>query len=200
MPNFSFLNFQYGRSVKSPKKKRSQLNTNNSITERQSSINNSNLKPDNKKSELPSVEELRWAFDKFDTNKDGRISRQEYKSALRALDREIVDSEIAKAFQALDSDGDGFIDFKEFIEMFNKGSDSTKVADIESAFRIFDVDGDGRISAEELSQVLKKLGEGCSMKACRGMVKGVDADGDGYINLEEFVRMMSTTKKPITNN
>ncbi|XP_062102042.1 calcium-binding protein CML24-like [Humulus lupulus] len=197
----SFLNFHYGRSSKPTpirRKKTSSSQYNYSNTERRSSSFDHH--------QLPSMEELRWAFEKFDTNKDGRISRQEYKSALRVLDREMTDSEIAKAFQALDSDGDGSIDFKEFVEMFNMGSsssssgDRTKAADIESAFRVFDIDGDGRISAEELSQVLKNLGEGCSMRACRNMIKGADVDGDGFINMDEFVTMMSTNRKQTNLN
>ena len=76
---------------------------------------------DNNCDELPSEEELRRAFEKFDSDKDGKINQNEFKSALRDLDPEISDSEIAKAFQALDSDGDGFVVFKEFVRLFKVG-------------------------------------------------------------------------------
>jgi calcium-binding protein CML len=67
------------------------------------------------------MEEMRWVFDKFDANKDGKISREEYKLAQRALNKGIPETELVKLFQTIDSDGDGFIDFKEFMEMFNVG-------------------------------------------------------------------------------
>lgn len=145
----------------------------------------------------PTVEEMKWAFDKFDSNNDGKISPEEYKAALKALDREIADSEVVKAFQVVDSDGDGYVDFKEFVEMFKMGGGSN-ASEVQSAFKVFDLDGDGKISAKELSQVLKQLGESCSMKACQNMVKGVDMDGDGFIDIDEFTKMMLSTgtRKP----
>ncbi|KAI4327459.1 hypothetical protein L6164_019919 [Bauhinia variegata] len=139
------------------------------------------------------AEEMKWVFNKFDSNKDGKISLEEYKAALRAMNRGAAETEAKKSFEAMDSDGDGFIDFKEFMEMY-EGGGRVKEAELQSAFRVFDLDGDGKITAEELSQVLKRLGEGCSLSACRKMVKGVDANGDGFIDLNEFTRMMTSAK------
>ncbi|KAM2640301.1 hypothetical protein TB1_026702 [Malus domestica] len=171
MSNFSFFGFQYGTPRKPPNKPAPQM----SNISKERSKRYSFSRP----SSQPKVGEVRYVFDKFDTNKDGRISREEYKSALKTLDKDIAEGEIAKTFKALDSDGDGFVGFTEFVEMFNMGNDEARKADIESAFRVFDLDGNGKISAEELSLVLKKLGENCSLGACRNMVKGVDSDGDG---------------------
>ncbi|KAF2295213.1 hypothetical protein GH714_032163 [Hevea brasiliensis] len=121
---------------------------------------------------------MKWVFSKFDTNKDGKISRQEYKSALRSLGKGMDEDEMAKSFEATDTDGDGFIDFKEFMKMMNSEGDGVKASDIHSAFQAFDLDGNGKISAEELMQVLKRMGEKFSLDACRKMIKGVDSDGD----------------------
>ncbi|PON43414.1 Parvalbumin [Parasponia andersonii] len=54
--------------------------------------------------ELPSEEKLRRAFDRFDTNRDRKISREEFKSVVRVFDPEISDSDIAEAFKGLDSE------------------------------------------------------------------------------------------------
>ena len=58
-------------------------------------------------------------FDKFDTNKDGKITLEEYKAAMRTMGWGIEGTEADESFQVMDSDGDGFIDFKEFMDMFN---------------------------------------------------------------------------------
>ncbi|KAI4314961.1 hypothetical protein L6164_027816 [Bauhinia variegata] len=188
MSKFSFPKFQYGFSGRfSRPKNPPQAQIKNSF---KASKTSSGWSLDSKE------EELKWVFGKFDTNRDGKISLQEYKAALRAMNRGAAETEAAKSFQVIDSDGDGFIDFKEFIEMY-EGGGRVKETELQSAFQVFDLNGDGKITAEELSQVLKKLGEGCSLSACRKMVKGVDANGDGVIDLNEFIRMMTSGHKLI---
>ncbi|KAF5463804.1 hypothetical protein F2P56_013936 [Juglans regia] len=184
MSNLSFLNFQYGISIK-PSAKQAQ----SSISKERQCSNTSTCLQLN-------VEEMRRVFDKFDSNKDGKLSKEEFKLAQRVLldGGTVPETETAKEFQMIDSDGDGFIDFKEFMEIFNIGG-GVNASDIQSAFRVYDLDGDGRISAEELLQILKKLGEVCSLQACRKMVKAVDTDGDGFVDINEFMSMMAGVKK-----
>ncbi|CAL0314412.1 unnamed protein product [Lupinus luteus] len=190
MSKMSFLKFQYNFSGKpsSPNKNLSQKNN----------FKSSSTSSAGKESSFqPKIEEMKWVFEKFDTNKDSKISLEEYKAASRALDRSIGETEAAKAFKFMDTDGDGFINFKEFMEMFNGENKDGKVkeTEIKNAFKVFDLNGDGKISAEELSHVLKRLGESCSIGACKKMVKGVDVNGDGFIDLNEFMRMMMSGKK-----
>ncbi|CAJ1929656.1 unnamed protein product [Sphenostylis stenocarpa] len=185
MSNLSFFKFNYSFSWK-PSSSRKNVAKKNSFISRQTSIEGQSFQP--------KEEEMKWVFQKFDTNKDGKISLQEYKAAARALDSGIGEAEAVKAFRVMDSDGDGFIDFKEFMEMFY-GEDRIKETEIKNAFQVFDLNGDGKISAQELSQVLKRLGESCSLSACKKMVKGVDQNGDGFIDLNEFTRMMMSGKK-----
>ncbi|KAA8531704.1 hypothetical protein F0562_006579 [Nyssa sinensis] len=142
----------------------------------------------------PNTEEMKRVFNKFDTNKDGKISREEYKLALKAVGGGNAETEVPEAFEATDSDGDGFIDFKEFMEVLNMGG-GINTTDIQSAFRVFDLDGNGKISAEELMEVLGRLGERCSLESCRKMLRRVDTDGDGVIDMDEFMNMMTHTMK-----
>ncbi|XP_050211159.1 calmodulin-like protein 30 [Mercurialis annua] len=140
----------------------------------------------------PNVSEMRQVFNKFDSNRDGKISQQEYKATLKALGQDNVIGDVPKIFQVVDLDGDGFIDFKEFVEAQKKGG-GIKTTDIQTAFRAFDANGDGKISAEEVMEVLRRLGERCSLEDCRRMVRAVDADGDGMVNMDEFITMMTQT-------
>ncbi|KAK4795399.1 hypothetical protein SAY86_013393 [Trapa natans] len=142
----------------------------------------------------PNMEELRKVFDRFDANRDGKISQQEYKAILRALGKEAAIEEVPHIFRIADLDGDGFIDFREFVEAHMHGG-GIRVREIQSAFSTFDLNGDGKITAEEVLKVLRSLGERCNLEDCRRMVRAVDRDGDGAVNLDEFMDMMTQTLK-----
>ncbi|XP_010530885.1 PREDICTED: calmodulin-like protein 1 [Tarenaya hassleriana] len=141
----------------------------------------------------PDINEMRRVFNRFDSDKDGRISQREYKAVLRALGQDKAVEEVPKIFKAVDMDRDGFIDFKEFMEVHKAGG-GVRTSDIRNAFWTFDLNGDGKISAEEVMSVLRRLGERCSLEDCRRMVRAVDADGDGLVNMDEFMTMMTTTQ------
>ncbi|CAK9315808.1 unnamed protein product [Citrullus colocynthis] len=142
----------------------------------------------------PSTEEIKQIFNKFDTNRDGRISKHEYRGILKALGRGNSMEEVQKIFKAVDSDGDGYINLNEFMEVHRSGG-GVQAREIEFAFKTFDLNGDRKISAEEVMRVLKGLGEKCSIEDCRRMVRAVDSDGDGMVDINEFMTMMSRSAK-----
>ncbi|GAA0159165.1 calmodulin-related [Lithospermum erythrorhizon] len=142
-----------------------------------------------------SVDELKQVFDKFDSNKDGKISPDEYMAILKALGRSyFIPKEVEKIFEVADLNGDGFIDFKEFLEMQQKGG-GVRASELQSAFRAFDIDGDGKITVDEVFELMKRLGEKHSWKDCRKMVRAVDTNGDRVIDMDEFLNMMTRTMK-----
>ncbi|CAI9104341.1 OLC1v1002989C1 [Oldenlandia corymbosa var. corymbosa] len=144
-----------------------------------------------------SEQEMKQVFNKYDTNKDGKISPEEYKAILKATGKgNFLTKEVEKIFEVADLDGDGFIDFKEFVEAQKKGG-GLKTVDLQSAFRGFDKDGDGKITVEEVFELLRKLGERCSMQDCRKMVQAVDSNRDGVIDMDEFLTMMTRSLKLI---
>ncbi|MFS8018108.1 putative EF-hand domain pair protein CML [Helianthus anomalus] len=142
----------------------------------------------------PNMTEMRCVFDKFDRDKDGKISRAEYKAIIRALRQGGTERDVQKIFEVADLDGDGFIDFKEFMEVQKKGG-GVKAIDVQRAFRTFDLDGDGKISVEEVFELMKRLGERCSFQDCQKMVRVVDSNKDGVIDMDEFMTMMTQNMK-----
>ncbi|CAG7860657.1 calmodulin-like protein 30 [Brassica rapa] len=183
MSNVNFLELQYKLSKNKMLRKPSRLFS----RDRQSSGLSS---PGPVGVPQPTINEMRRVFNRFDSDKDGKISQTEYKVVLRALGQERAIQDVPKIFKAADLDGDGFIDFKEFIDA-HKRSGGIRSLDIRNAFWTFDLNGDGKISAEEVMSVLRKLGERCNLEDCKRMVRAVDADGDGLVNMEEFMRMMT---------
>ncbi|XAR72894.1 hypothetical protein NMG60_11019684 [Bertholletia excelsa] len=143
----------------------------------------------------PNQDEMKRVFDKFDSDKDGKISPDDYRAMLVALKKGNMLKYVAQIFEVADLDRDGFIDFKEFIDVHRRDG-GVKAADIKSAFRTIDSDKNGKITAEEVFELLKRLGEECSLPECRRMVRAVDANGDGVVDLDDFVYMMTKTMKP----
>jgi len=185
MSRTSFLDFQYNLSRKKYLRKPSRLFSGD---RQNSGLTGVFLQPN--------ADEMKRVFDKFDSNKDGKISQQEYRVTMKALGMEDSVHEVPNIFKVVDLDGDGFINFKEFMEAQNKGG-GVRAMDITSAFRTFDRNGDGKISAEEIKEMLGRLGERCSLEDCRRMVRAVDTDGDGMVDMDEFTTMMTYTLRHV---
>ena len=76
----------------------------------------------NRKSKKPGlseeqIEEIREAFNLFDTDHSGNIDYRELKAAMRALGFEVKKEELKKMITDIDADGSGSIEFPEFLEM-----------------------------------------------------------------------------------
>ena len=63
------------------------------------------------------MQELREAFDLFDTDGSGTIDTKELQVALRALGFDSKKEKVRKMIADIDLDGSGTIDFEEFVEM-----------------------------------------------------------------------------------
>ena len=106
------------------------------------------------------IEEIREAFNLFDTDHSGSIDYRELKAAMRALGFEIKKEELKKMITDVDSDGSGSIEFPEFLEMMTAkmGPSDTK-EELQKVFDSFDTDKSGQISFANLKRIAKELGE-----------------------------------------
>jgi len=139
-------------------------------------------------------QEIREAFDLFDTDGSGSIDAKELKVAMRALGFEPKKEEIKKMIADIDKDGTGTIDFQEFLGMMTaKMSEKDSKEEILKAFKLFDDDETGKISFRNLKRVAKELGENMTDEELAEMIEEADRDGDGEINEEEFLRIMKKT-------
>ncbi|KAL0213946.1 hypothetical protein P9112_006130 [Eukaryota sp. TZLM1-RC] len=59
-------------------------------------------------------DELRAAFNTFDKNSDGFISRDELQTMMEALGISLSESELSEMFETADTNSDGVISFEEF--------------------------------------------------------------------------------------
>ena len=66
------------------------------------------------------VEELRQAFDLFDTDGSGMIDPKELRAAMQSLGFETKNQTIYQMIQDIDKDGDGDVDFDEFLDLMTR--------------------------------------------------------------------------------
>lgn len=139
-------------------------------------------------------QEIKEAFDLFDTDGSGTIDAKELKVAMRALGFEPKKEEIRKMIADIDRDGSGTIDFSEFLSMMTaKMAERDPREEIMKAFRLFDDDDSGTINFAKLKRVAKELGESMSDEELQEMIDEADRDGDGVINVDDFMRIMKKT-------
>lgn len=136
-------------------------------------------------------QEIREAFDLFDTDGSGSIDAKELKVAMRALGFEPKKEEVKKMISDVDTDGSGTIGFDDFMALMTvKMAERDPREEIMKAFRLFDDDETGKITFKNLKRVAKELGENISDEELQEMIDEADRDGDGEVSEEEFFRIM----------
>ncbi|KAH8097155.1 Ca2-binding protein [Aureococcus anophagefferens] len=123
------------------------------------------------------MEEIREAFNLFDTEGKGVIDIKELKAAFRALGASTKSSPTVL--------------FDEFVEMATPKMQSRDTREeIMKVFALFDDDQTGAISFRNLKRVANELGENLTDEELQEMIDEADRDGDGMINEDEFFRVM----------
>jgi centrin-2/centrin-1 len=139
-------------------------------------------------------QEIREAFDLFDSGGSGKIDAKELKVAMRALGFEPKKEEIKKLISEVERDESGAIDFSAFLQIMTiKMSERDSKEEILKAFKLFDDDDTGKISFNNLKRVAKELGETLTDEELQEMIDEADKDGDGEVSESEFLRIMKKT-------
>eukprot|EP01066_Platyproteum_vivax_P008199 Platyproteum_vivax@DN3385_c0_g1_i1.p1 len=137
------------------------------------------------------LEELREAFNLFDTCHSGAIDARELKAAMRALGFDVKKVEVRKMFSDLGKDAAETISFEQFCELMSlKMPEKNTREHINKIFKLFDDDETGKISFRNLKRVAQELGEKLTDEELQEMMYEADRDGDGLINPDEFYRIM----------
>merc|ERR1719217_445868 len=137
------------------------------------------------------VEELREAFNLFDTEHSGTIDARELKAALRALGFEGKKEDVRRMLTEIGKDPTQQVDFNDFCEMMRgRMADKNSRSEIDKVFALFDEDETGKISFRNLKRIAQELGEHLTDDELQEMIEEADRDGDGLINPDEFYRVM----------
>ncbi|XP_060764846.1 centrin-3 isoform X1 [Neoarius graeffei] len=136
--------------------------------------------------------EIKEAFELFDTDKDKEIDYHELKVAMRALGFEVKKADVMTILKDFNRGGTGKITYEMFKEVVtDRILDQDPKEEILKAFKLFDDDDSGKISLKNLRRVARELGEDMSDEELRAMIDEFDTDGDGEINQEEFISIMT---------
>lgn len=159
-------------------------------------------------------QEVREAFDLFDTDGVGTIDIKELKVAMRALGFEPRKDEIRQLVTSVTHDAGsagfgstlpqganaaaareiGVITYPQFLQIMSQmmtQRDSRE--EMLKAFRLFDDDETGKITFKNLKRVAMELGENMTDAELQEMIDEADRDGDGEVGEEDFLRLMKKT-------
>ena len=140
------------------------------------------------------IEEIKEAFDLFDTDGSGAIDPKELRAAMQSLGFEAKNQTIYQMITDLDKNKSGNIDFDEFLDMMTaRMSDRDTREDINKVFRLFDEEGSQSITVKNLRKVARELGETMSDEELQEMISRADSNGDGAVTMDDFYNIM--TKK-----
>jgi Ca2+-binding EF-hand superfamily protein len=139
-------------------------------------------------------QEIKEAFDLFDSESTGYIDSKELKVAMRALGFEPKKEEIRKILSEVDKQGEGNISFEDFLSiMTEKMLERDPIEEMKKAFHLICEEGQDKITLKSLQKVAKELGENMTVEELQEMIEEADRDGDGEIGEEDFLKVMKKT-------
>ncbi|PVF98239.1 putative CDC31-spindle pole body component, centrin [Serendipita vermifera] len=137
-------------------------------------------------------QEIKEAFELFDSDKDNCIDYHELKVAMRALGFDLKKAEVLKLLKDHDKTGHGLMDYEDFAKiMAEKILARDPAEEIRRAFQLFDDDNTGKITKKNLKRVVRELNETLDDDELQAMIDEFDLDGDGEINEHEFFAIMT---------
>ncbi|GAB5369692.1 hypothetical protein AAMO2058_001427300 [Amorphochlora amoebiformis] len=126
---------------------------------------------------------LEKAFKESDTNGDGLMSIDEFRTTVRRFNQSMSEKDVQRVFNECDINGDRYIDYNELLLACVH---HRLVSSEERLWRVFselDTNNDNYISSKELAQVLGNRRE------AEELIKQIDSNKDGRISYSEFLNM-----------
>ncbi|XP_017133354.2 calmodulin-2 [Drosophila elegans] len=137
------------------------------------------------------IEEVREAFNLYDTEKTGWVSIKQLGGVMRALGEMLTEAEIYQLANECSSDFGGQVQFKDFLYVMSKRlEEENSLVSLKTAFKIFDRNEVNYFTTAEIRTIMTNLGEKMSDEDLNEMFQDIDLDKDGKICFSEFVTAM----------
>ena len=137
--------------------------------------------------------ELREAFDIFDDDSDGSISKEKLHLLLSSLKQFTNENEYKKLIESAGMNNLNRIDFNQFLIMMAKKTQNNQVNDekyLKKLFNVLDKNNNGRISIHEIRYIVSHSNSNISEQEIDFLIEKADSDGDGLISFDEFLTFM----------
>nr|CAI38928.1 centrin-related-protein,putative [Paramecium tetraurelia] len=135
------------------------------------------------------IDEIREAFNLFDTEGTGRVDPRELKAAMQSLGFDQKNPTIFNMIAELENEGTD-IDFDQFLDAITSKLGNREHRDgINKIFDLFDDDGSNTINLNNLKRVSKELGETMTAEELAEMLERAASNGR-EISREDFYNIM----------
>ena len=146
------------------------------------------------------VDEIRQAFDLFDTNGTGKIDPKELKAAMQSLGFDSKNPTIYTLIADLDTPEaakNGGVNFDDFVgSINNKLGDKESKEGIHRIFELFIDDPNAdTITVSSLKKIAQELGENMSAEELKDMLERASANGT-ELTFDEFYEIMTKKSFP----
>jgi centrin-1 len=145
------------------------------------------------------VEEIRQAFELFDTNGTGKIDPKELKAAMQSLGFDSKNPTIFHLISELDTpeaSKRGGVDFETFLQAINdKLGDKESEEGLRRIFNLFVDDNQDTITLSSLKKIAKELGENMSHEDLQDMLARASSNGT-ELTFQEFYDIMTKKNFP----
>ena len=106
-------------------------------------------------SDILSEQELLEILLKADTDYDGKISLEEFETAMETFFKPTYsESEVAEIFSTIDKNKDGLLSYREIIEVLKVFRDEKTTQNVLNLIAEFDFDDDGYLDIDDFSKFL----------------------------------------------
>jgi len=136
------------------------------------------------------LEEMRKAFVEFDTNGDGKLTKDELINGLLKVKTPTeAKAEVDRIMSMIDNDNNGYIEYEEFLSASLNKEKLLTDENLMQVFELFDKDKSGKVTAGEIKIILSGNAV-VSDVVWNQIMKDIDCNGDGELSFKEFRDMM----------
>ena len=140
------------------------------------------------------IEEIKEAFDIFDTEGQGEILANDLLEAMKSLKYDEKNPGIYKMIDDFNTENNGIITFEDFLDMMTaRISERNSKEDLKRVFNLFDDERKGYITVDNLKKIASELGEEIPEEELNEIVLRADLDGDKQLGFDDFYNII--TKK-----